>query len=65
MSEPICPFCKATRWHIGPCGGLSVNIMCQGCERWFNFTPMWGEGHELYMQDLHEIGPDRTEVRLQ
>jgi len=49
-----CPYCGGTKWHEGPSGGMSTNIMCAKCERWFNHHK-W----IIPMDDLHQVGRDR------
>lgn len=49
-----CPYCKGTKWLIGPSGGAATNVMCANpeCGHWFN-NSVFG------MDDLHEVGNER------
>lgn len=38
--EKIMPCCGSTKAFKGPRGGLSMNIQCAGCGRWFNIAPI-------------------------
>lgn len=49
-----CPRCGGDQWHLGPAGGMSENIMCSGCEHWYNYY----QGI-IPMDDLHQVGLDR------
>jgi len=51
---PVCRHCGGMTWHLGPQGGMSINLMCQHCERWVN----WHQGI-IPMEDLHQVGRDR------
>lgn len=41
--QPKCPNCGSLRFNTGPSGGLSTNIECQGCGRWWNYVPVLPE----------------------
>lgn len=47
--KPVCPNCGGIDFKAGPRGGLSTNIQCRACQRWFNYTPV--------LADLQPIGP--------
>lgn len=34
-----CPDCGGREFHIGPRGGMSINIQCVNCKAAFNVTP--------------------------
>jgi len=34
-----CPNCKYDKWYEGPSGGMSTNIQCGNCGKWYNHTP--------------------------
>lgn len=34
-----CPACGGTKFQGGPRGGMSVNVVCVGCNREWNYVP--------------------------
>lgn len=43
MKYCMCPVCLQTNSLLqGPCGGMSVNVMCSCCGTRLNLTPMLG-----------------------
>jgi hypothetical protein len=36
LAFPECPDCGGRIWYLGPRGGLSINLRCEGCKAWFN-----------------------------
>lgn len=54
-SDPVkCTYCGGTRFHKGPSGGISQNILCANtnCRHWFNYS----QGI-VPLEDLHRVEP--------
>jgi len=49
-----CTYCGGDKFHEGPSGGMSTNILCANpdCRHWFNY-----HGGILPMDDLHRVEP--------
>lgn len=62
-AEPCrCTYCGGTKFHKGPSGGVSTNILCANpdCRHWFNY-------HQgiLPMDDLHRVEPSEAEKKTE
>ena len=33
-----CPACGSKEFYFGPEGGISINIQCADCLKWYNYT---------------------------
>lgn len=57
MADIKCPNCGGVKWHEGPSGGMSTNILCANkeCRHWYNHTG-FGE-----LEDLHRVEPSPEE----
>jgi hypothetical protein len=42
LKKGNCPVCDSKGFYMGPCGGMSQNIMCVRCGVEWNFTPIFG-----------------------